>query len=57
VGSIACSTLFFARCGSCAAGVECWPDAVVGCVGVGVHKAVAERVCIYIKRGLILHFY
>jgi hypothetical protein len=47
VSSSARSALFFARCDSCAGGVSCWADAVVGCGGVGgmggPHRAVAER--------------
>jgi hypothetical protein len=34
---------FFARCGSCVGGVGCWIDAIAGCVGAGVHRAVADR--------------
>jgi hypothetical protein len=37
------SALFFARCGSCTSGVECWAGAITGCVGAGVHRAVADR--------------
>jgi hypothetical protein len=39
VGSSACSTHFFALCGSCAGGIECWACAVVACAGAGGERA------------------
>jgi hypothetical protein len=34
---------YFAQFGSCVGGVGCWAGAVAGCVGAGIHRALAER--------------